>query len=326
MSVLCILFMAARSFTLSGASGGLIRSRVLCSITRKMSSRRQMDHLERTASNYRQDRVYPARVCGIMDESETVKRLRLAVHPDFTFRAGQCPGLLQREGVIELAVKYTQHPPAHWIHTKCTMDSHVAMRVGGNFFFDPLPSDPCVDLLLVAGGVGINPLYSILLHAADLLRQNPANVGRGYNIGSTHLCYSAKNAQELLFKVRGAYACPYHNPTATMVQLKPGFIIEEHTSPACQWPFKKTIIDVCKEFPEKFSCDFHITAQTADIDQELQPSMNRGRLSEGELRRHVDPNTTLCYLCDPPPMIESGVQTLLCLGLSQDRILFEKWW
>uniref|UniRef100_A0A4W5QET8 Oxidoreductase NAD-binding domain containing 1 n=1 Tax=Hucho hucho TaxID=62062 RepID=A0A4W5QET8_9TELE len=262
MSVPCILFMAARSFTLPGASGGLL--------FRKMSSRRQMDHLERTASIYRQDRVYPARVCGIMDESETVKRLRLAVHPDFTFRAGQwvdvfipgmekvggfsvcsSPGLLQREGVIELAVKYTQHPPAHWIHTKCTMDSHVAMRVGGNLFFDPLRSNPCVDLLLMAGGVGINPLYSILLHAADLLQQNPANVGRGYDIGSTHLCYSAKNAQE------------------------------------------KTIIDVCKEFPEKFSCDFHITAQTADIDQELQPSMNRGRLSEGELRRRVDPNTTL---------------------------------
>ncbi|KAK6324113.1 hypothetical protein J4Q44_G00064520 [Coregonus suidteri] len=312
MSVPCILSTAARSSTLPGAYGGLLRSRVLCpcSITRKMSSRRQMDHLERTASNYRQDRVYPARVCGIMDESETVKRLRLAVHPDFTFRAGQwslwvdffipgmekvggfsvcsSPGLLQREGVIELAVKYTQHPPAHWIHTRCTVDSHVAMRVGGNFFFDPLPSDPCVDLLLVAGGVGINPLYSILLHAADLLRQNPANVGRGYDIGSTHLCYSAKNAQELLFK--------------------------------------KTIIDVCKEFPEKFSCDFHITAQTADIDQELQPYMNRGRLSEGELRHHVDPNTTLCYLCGPPPMIESMVQTLLSLGLSRDRILFEKWW
>uniref|UniRef100_A0A674EBB9 Oxidoreductase NAD-binding domain containing 1 n=1 Tax=Salmo trutta TaxID=8032 RepID=A0A674EBB9_SALTR len=250
-----------------------------------MSSRRQMGHLERTASNYRQDRVYLARVCGIMDESETVKRLQLAVHPDFTFRAGQwvdffipgmekvggfsdslcsSPGLLQREGVIELAVKYTQHTPAHWIHTKCTMDSHVAMR-----------------------GVGINPLYSILLHTADLLRQNPTIVGRGYNIGSTHLCYSAKNAQELLFK--------------------------------------KTIIDVCKEFPEKFSCDFHITAQTADINQELQPSMIR-KLSEGELRRHVDPNTTLCYLCGPPPMIESLVQTLLSLGLSQDRILFEKWW
>ena len=27
------------------------------------------------------------------------------------------PGLLQREGVIELAVKYAKHPPAHWVHT-----------------------------------------------------------------------------------------------------------------------------------------------------------------------------------------------------------------
>uniref|UniRef100_A0AAZ3Q5S1 Oxidoreductase NAD-binding domain containing 1 n=1 Tax=Oncorhynchus tshawytscha TaxID=74940 RepID=A0AAZ3Q5S1_ONCTS len=193
MSVLCILSMAARSFTLSGASGGLIRSRVLfpCSITRKMSSRRQMDHLERTASNYRQDRVYPARVCSIMDESETVKRLRLAVHPDFTFRAGQwvdffIPGMekvggfsvCSSPGLLLLSwLSNAQNiPPAHWIHTKCTMDSHVAMRVGGNFFFDPLPFDPCVDLLL----------------------------GGGATTGSTHLCYSAKNAQELLFKVRGA--------------------------------------------------------------------------------------------------------------------------
>lgn len=27
------------------------------------------------------------------------------------------PGLLQREGIVELAVKYSKHPPAHWIHT-----------------------------------------------------------------------------------------------------------------------------------------------------------------------------------------------------------------
>lgn len=27
------------------------------------------------------------------------------------------PGLLQREGVVELAVKYAKHPPAHWVHT-----------------------------------------------------------------------------------------------------------------------------------------------------------------------------------------------------------------
>lgn len=81
------------------------------------------------------------------------------------------------------------------------MGSQVAMRVGGDFFFDPSASDPTVDLLLVAGGVGINPLYSILLHTRDLLHLNRASNKQDYNIGSVHLCYSAKNTKELLFKV-----------------------------------------------------------------------------------------------------------------------------
>ncbi|XP_071385421.1 oxidoreductase NAD-binding domain-containing protein 1 isoform X1 [Centroberyx affinis] len=310
MSVPCILTSAARSFTSPAPAAGLLCRRVLgpTSITsRNMSSKREIDHLEKTASNYRQNALYPAQVCGIISESETVKRLRLTVHPDFNFKAGQwvdflipglekvggfsmcsSPGLLQREGVVELAVKYTKHPPAHWIHTACTVGSSVAMRVGGNFYFDPSPSDPSVDLLLVAGGVGINPLYSILLHAADLLHLNHASEGRDYHIGSTHLCYSAKNTQELLFK--------------------------------------NTIIEVCQEFPDKFSCDFHITQQSTDDDPHLQPFINRGRITEEELRAHVDPQRTLCYLCGPPPMIEAISQTLMDLGLPKDRILFEKWW
>jgi hypothetical protein len=69
------------------------------------------------------------------------------------------------------------------------------------------------------------------------------------------------------FSLSIAYACPYHNLTLTMghsvhnvdiskplahtmpyklsaicpVQLKLGFIHEEHTSPACQWPSKVSI-------------------------------------------------------------------------------------
>ncbi|KAG9280040.1 oxidoreductase NAD-binding domain-containing protein 1 [Astyanax mexicanus] len=298
-------FIKAAARSVGGSVGSAVsRSGLLCSsrTSRKMSSR-QADHLERTASNYRQEGLFSARVCGITDESRKVRRLQLEVpHPDFSFRAGQwvdfyipgmekvggfsvcsSPGLLQRTGVIELAVKYTEHPPAHWIHTKCTVDSGVELRVGGDFFFDPRPSDPTVDLLLVAGGVGINPLYSILLHTADLLRQ-PS----GYRPGHAHLCYSAKNTEELLFK--------------------------------------NSIIGVLHEFPDKISCNFHVTQQGCEVEPYLQPHTTSGRISEEELRRYVDPVRTLCYLCGPPPMIESVSTVLQRLGLPQNRILFEKWW
>ncbi|XP_054620061.1 oxidoreductase NAD-binding domain-containing protein 1 [Dunckerocampus dactyliophorus] len=310
MSVHCVLTSAGRSFSLSCPTAGLLRylQPVQSSMTRRnMSSKRQMDHLERTAHNQRQSALYPAQVCGIINESETVKRLRIAVHPDFNFKAGQwvdlfipgvekvggfsmcsSPGLLQREGVVELAVKHSKHPPAQWVHTACTLGSQVTMRVGGDFYFDPSPSDPAVNLLLVAGGVGINPLYSILAHAADLLELSRAPGGRVYNIGSAHLCYSAKTTQELLFK--------------------------------------NSILQVCREFPDKLSCDFHVTQQSTDVELHLQSLVNRRRITEEELRSHVDPQRTLCYLCGPPPMIEAISKTLTDLGLPQDRIVFEKWW
>lgn len=77
----------------------------------------------------------------------------------------------------------------------------MAVRVGGEFFFDPQPADASRNLVLIAGGVGINPLLSILRHSADLHRER-ANKGSGYEIGTIKLFYSAKNTSELLFKVR----------------------------------------------------------------------------------------------------------------------------
>ncbi|XP_073899950.1 oxidoreductase NAD-binding domain-containing protein 1 isoform X4 [Castor canadensis] len=189
------------------------------SLTSIMKSERKTDHLERTASVVRREVVAAAKVCGVADESPSVKSLRLLVaDKDFSFKAGQwidffipgvsvvggfsicsSPRLLEQDRMIELAVKYANHPPALWIHNKCTLDSEVAVRVGGEFFFDPQPADAPRNLVLIAGGVGINPLLSILRHSADLHRER-ANKGSGYEIGTIKLFYSAKNTSELLFK------------------------------------------------------------------------------------------------------------------------------
>jgi len=76
----------------------------------------------------------------------------------------------------------------------------VALRVGGDFFFDPQPGDSPAKLVLIAGGVGINPLFSILLHIADLHGYREGK-GNAYKMGTVKLYYSAKNTSELLFKV-----------------------------------------------------------------------------------------------------------------------------
>ncbi|XP_066889925.1 oxidoreductase NAD-binding domain-containing protein 1 isoform X1 [Kogia breviceps] len=280
-----------------------------------MKSKRKTDHLERTADVIRREVVSAAKVCGAADESPSVKRIRLLVaDKDFSFKAGQwvdffipgvsvvggfsicsSPRLLEQERMIELAVKYTNHPPALWIHNQCTLDSEVAMRVGGEFFFDPQPADASRNLVLIAGGVGINPLLSILRHAADLHRER-ANKGRGYEIGTIRLFYSAKNTSELLFK-------------CDQICLT----------------FQKNILDLVNEFPEKIACSLHVTKQTTQISADLKPYITEGRITEKEIRYHIS-KETLFYICGPPPMTDFFSKELESNSIPKEHIYFEKWW
>uniref|UniRef100_A0A9L0SFX3 Oxidoreductase NAD binding domain containing 1 n=1 Tax=Equus caballus TaxID=9796 RepID=A0A9L0SFX3_HORSE len=196
------------------------------------------------------------------------------------------PRLLEQERMIDLAVKYTNHPPALWIHNQCTLDSEVAVRVGGEFFFDPQPADTSRNLVLIAGGVGINPLLSILRHSADLHRAQ-ADKGSGYAMGTVKLFYSAKNTSELLFK--------------------------------------KNILDLVNEFPEKIACSLHVTKQTTQISAELKPYITEGRITEKEIRDHIS-KETLFYICGPPPMTDFFSKQLENSHVPKEHICFEKWW
>ncbi|XP_071591686.1 oxidoreductase NAD-binding domain-containing protein 1 isoform X3 [Heliangelus exortis] len=242
-----------------------------CTVNGTIKSKMKTDHLERTANNFRQEVISQAKVCGITNESDTVKRLRLAIaNKDFTFKAGQwvdffipglsvvggfsicsSPGLLEREGILELAVKHTDHPPAHWIHTECTLDSEVALRVGAD------------------------------------LQGCQESKGNGDKIEAAKLYYSAKNTSELLFK--------------------------------------KNILGLMNAFPGKITCHFHVTQQSSQICEELQPHVTEGRISEKDLEKHVSKDT-LWYICGPPPMTESISKLLSDIGVPRNRVFFEKWW
>ncbi|XP_064614221.1 oxidoreductase NAD-binding domain-containing protein 1-like [Liolophura sinensis] len=172
------------------------------------------DHLERTANNTREDVISPATVTSITQLSATVKGLKLKVHDlRLRFKAGQwvdmtIPGVdvvggfsmsssprqLCDKGMIDLAVKHSSHPPAAWVHEKCKTGDQVTVRTGGDFYYDPQPGDLPTHLLLLAGGVGINPLISILRHVTDL---NQSDMEKPVQ---ARLLYSARSEDELIYK------------------------------------------------------------------------------------------------------------------------------
>ncbi|XP_064096422.1 oxidoreductase NAD-binding domain-containing protein 1-like [Macrobrachium nipponense] len=162
-------------------------------------------------------------VTEVRSESPSVKGFTLRIDdPRFDFRPGQwvdlfVPGIetiggysmysspkhLTELRTIDLALKYSDWPPTLWMHEQCKVNSKVEVRVGGNIYYDPAAAaggqEGTHDLLLVAGGVGINPLSSIYRHADDLHKLFRKDE-EGCLPGRVSLLCSAKTKEELLFK------------------------------------------------------------------------------------------------------------------------------
>lgn len=183
------------------------------------------DHVTITATQQRQQVISKATVMDVHIVSPSVRHLRLKVHSvDFAFKPGQwvdfflpnsdtlsgysicsTPAQLKAEGTIELAVKISDHPVATWVHEQCVQGSEVRVQAGGDFFYDPdvAAGELERDVLLLAGGVGINPLVSMFGHLADLQLNNANRT----ELGGVHLLYSARSDDELLFKNRISSIC-----------------------------------------------------------------------------------------------------------------------
>ncbi|XP_071812089.1 oxidoreductase NAD-binding domain-containing protein 1-like isoform X2 [Apostichopus japonicus] len=270
-------------------------------------------HVERTAENFRQKSVSEAEVMSISDASESVKLLTLKVTAnDFTFKAGQwvdfvvpgvervggfsmytSPDQLTENGTLGLAVKKSEHQPAMWVHTKCTVGSKVSLRVGGDqLLYDPQSDSPSWNLLLIAGGIGINPIFSVLNRVCGFHRQCK-NVNGVYKPGVTELLYSASVPNELIFR--------------------------------------ESISEMVKQHPNEISSKYFITRGKDGSIQELKKTENviERRISEDDLRSSItrlNHNSLLCMVCGPPPMIDSFEEILQKQGIPKENILTEKWW
>lgn len=110
------------------------------------------------------------------------------------FSVCSTPKQLETRNTIDLAVKYSAHPPAEWVHNSANEGDEVRIRFGGEFYY---PNKVTIDgnnqrrILLIAGGVGINPIYSIAKFIHETENGDSAAV---------RILYSAKTEEELIFR------------------------------------------------------------------------------------------------------------------------------
>jgi hypothetical protein len=80
-----------------------------------------------------------------------------------------------RPAYFELAIQKSTNPPAQWLWQPESeiLDEQIIVRTGGSFVWPPpgINIDEIEQVVLVAGGVGINPLISIFAHLMSLSKR-----------------------------------------------------------------------------------------------------------------------------------------------------------
>lgn len=222
----------------------------------------------------------------------------------FTITSAPSAAAFESHPYVEIAVaRAPENAVAAWLWrpTDHVLGSVVRLRIGGSFVFPPL--DPRLgnvgSLVFVAGGVGINPLVSMLRFVAELESALDIDVCVLY---ASKLPASGR-LQDILFLSEIA---------ALFGQRKLRGWLRLYATVAGNGP----VVDAGSN---------HVGGVPVDV--------RSGRLTTDEARRVVrelDPAKMLVYICGPPLMTDELVAALTEGGqegsLKPDRVLTEKWW
>ncbi|CZT16829.1 related to NADH-cytochrome b-5 reductase [Ramularia collo-cygni] len=286
-------------------------------------------HEFRTAEEPREQGLHAVIVANIKEVNDNVRLLRLfpVINRTIKFTPGQwvdtfVPGIPSAGGFtltsipqqavasdtsppyLELAVQKSRNPPSKWLWqpSEDIIGSQIVVRVGGSFTWPPphLDVQKIDRLVLIAGGVGINPLISIF----------------------THLMRSSSRPKEVHF----LYA------TKSEPDLDPQKILF--------LPRLMDIVSMAEDSNVTLSLFVTGTDSEGAIEHGKLPNRTFGRrIAEEDVVRAIDGYksrpadveghraSTLSYVCGPPQMTDHFVKLLKSQpGMSEDRVLCEKWW
>ncbi|GAB1606437.1 oxidoreductase NAD-binding domain-containing protein 1-like isoform X1 [Argonauta hians] len=250
--------------------------------------------------------VSQASVVSICSVSPTVKSLKLHVddYKEMSYKAGQwidlmipqvnkvggysmtnSPGSFKQDGILQLVVKFSEHPASSWIHKQCAANDRVFVSFGGNVFYDPKPDDPNHDLLLIGGGIGLNPLLCIVNSVADLNLDKKFDSNKSSRQpGNVCLLYSSSTISELIFK-------------------------EE--------------LDILQKEHSNIHCRYFVTREKTKSEDIIARRLTTCDLEEAF--NLVNKQTCHVYVCGPISMLDDIEQKLINLNVGLDQIHIERW-
>ncbi|KUI56782.1 Oxidoreductase NAD-binding domain-containing protein 1 [Cytospora mali] len=294
------------------------------------------DHAERTVDQPRDNSLHSVGLKKIDEIGQSVRLFRLEIPPTVGsirwldvfvpgidrpggFTITSPPSKAQKPAgggdptpapYLELAVKKSpDNIVAQWLWKPADeiLDSELRVRVGGSFVWPP-PGDLSVTLrrlVFVAGGVGINPLMSMVSHLAE--RADPR-----YTID---FLYSVRdpgdgnrNASDVLFLQRLANIFNGGN-----IKGKLRLFLT----------------------PSGGSGHGDGSGDAEGSDDEkvmgLDLTYKRRRITTDDIASVIgkDKNLAVVYICGPPTMTDGFVERLTStkgLGMENHRVLYEKWW
>lgn len=166
----------------------------------------------------------------------------------------------------------------------------VSLRVGGNYYYDPPSNESRRDLLFIAGGIGINPILSMMQHYIFLQAQR----SHSNKDPICQLVYSVKTSDDLVF----------HDELTEMAQHNDSVFVNFH---------------VTRDQPPSVHKEHFNYHRIGRDDLELCLSrLSPTAASVG--------NNLSCYLCGPQHMVDEITTMLQQLGVSHGDINTEKWW
>ena len=207
---------------------------------------------------------------------------------------------------LELAVqKSPDNAVAQWLWqpTDSILHSQLRVRVGGSFVWPPpgIEASTLKKVVFVAGGVGINPLISILSHIAGLSDEAPSF--------EVQFLYSLKDPGP----ERDAGSMPFIERLAAIFsreKVKGAFHLFLTSGSKHSTESSNTGVFSCNE---------------ADL------LFNRRRISQEDLIQAVgnDKSSVVVYICGLPTMTDEFVAELISpqgQAIESNRVLCEKWW